>query len=1009
MNYNFGVSNNSRKTYENNKNRRLAVGGSVRVADLGSYRTMKQYSSAVAHTKGKNDPKIVKSKKKKKNKTLKKILLIFFGMCFFLGCGVLVALGIYLKQIQNSLPSPDELISRSSDESTQILDRNGNILYTIYGDENREFVSINDIPDYTKWAVLAAEDVEFYQHKGIDYISIARAFIQNLMHKSVVSGASTITQQLVRNTLLFDMLGDEAYEQTYARKIKEVLITMQVEQTFTKDEILQMYLNEIPLGGVNYGIQAAAKAYFGKDARDLDLSESALIAGLIQAPGSYSPLYGSEPEMAKIRQEYVLGQMEKHMDLTGVTVEDVAAAKDEELVYSSAKIDISAPHFVLYVKQLLIDKYGADRVERGGLKVTTSLDSTLQAIAEEEVVSGVERNAHLNVNNGAMIVINPKNGQILAMVGSKDYWNIDDPRVDGNVNITTSERQMGSSVKPFVYLNAFQSANTGPWLLTPDINEISFGNYKPRDWDGKYMGLMTARYALGLSRNVPAVYALQLGGISNYVQLMQKLGVDITNKESYGLSIALGSAEMKLVEFANAYAALANGGVQYPLTSVLKITNSSGEVIYEVEESEGTRVIDEKEAYLVNWMACDLQGYNDKSENSYFYVNGHKMCGKTGTTDGPKDLVGVLYNQSIVVISWNGNNNNEEMPNAWASGTALTVSNSFMKRVIDSYNEFSFNRPAGVQTTRVCLDTGTAASDTTKCSKTEVSVCITGACPQDDTREEIEVCKDSKLVSTNLEAAQHYDLTTKAVLIKNKLENQYQQEAYEKYMTSLENSPYIFSMPESGECKLPLGENNAPVIDLASPSSGGNYKPGDKVNISGSVRYLDGISSFTVTANGKDITTKSTFNSKTNKFSVDYTIPANYSKKTLEISVKAVDVHNIMDLENVIVNVQVATQTEEEKNTIDIYTTTEGTNMSITAAVHGPDGTNKVTISVVDNDDSTKNATLSATDKGGGEWITTYSGVNGHSYSITAQAYNGNKMLATKTITASIAASTPTE
>jgi membrane peptidoglycan carboxypeptidase len=211
---------------------------------------------------------------------------------FFLVCLVLIGIGIYLKNLQDSLPSPDELVERSSDQSTQILDREGKLLYTVYGDQNREFVSLDEIPEYTKWAVIAAEDIEFYQHKGIDYFGIAQAFIQNLRAGGVVRGGSTITQQLVKSTILYDVLGDEAYAQTYSRKIKEVLITMQVEQSFTKDEILQMYMNEIPLGGVNYGFQAAANAYFDKDVDELTLAESALLAGLIQSPGVYSPLLG---------------------------------------------------------------------------------------------------------------------------------------------------------------------------------------------------------------------------------------------------------------------------------------------------------------------------------------------------------------------------------------------------------------------------------------------------------------------------------------------------------------------------------------------------------------------------------------------------------------------------------------------------------------------------------------------------------------------------------------------
>ena len=295
---------------------------SKRPTSLSNYNRMKLYNSR--NVKKRN----LKNKKSKsifsnklKNKKGKKFLYALLGIAFFIGCAVLIVAGVYLKGLQSSLPSPNELVDRTSDQSTKIFDRNGVLLYTVYGKQNREFVSIEKVPEYTKWAVLAAEDIEFYQHKGLDYAGIAKAFYQNLRQGEVVRGASTITQQLIKTTLLYDILGDQAYEQKYSRKIKEILITMQVEQSLTKDEILQMYMNEIPLGGVNYGFQAAAKAYFGKNVGDLTLAESALIAGLIQSPGVYSPLFGSKPELAKVRQTYVLDQMLKHKNLTGVTEE----------------------------------------------------------------------------------------------------------------------------------------------------------------------------------------------------------------------------------------------------------------------------------------------------------------------------------------------------------------------------------------------------------------------------------------------------------------------------------------------------------------------------------------------------------------------------------------------------------------------------------------------------------------------------------------------------------------
>lgn len=917
MRYSFGLTN-KKKSGLSRRNSSSSMPKTFGPTDLDRYKNFKKYGADV--TKKNHADKGSKrfavfgaGSKKSSKKKAKKILYIFIGLVFFLGCVGLIVVGLYLRSIQKSLPSPDQLVERVSDESTQIFDRDGKLLYTVYKDQNREFVPIDRIPEHTKWALLAAEDIEFYQHKGLDYLGIIKAFIQNFTHGEIVRGASTITQQLVKNTILYDVLGEDAYKQTYTRKIQEVLITMQVEQTFTKDEILQMYMNEIPLGGVNYGFQAAANAYFDKDVSELDLAESALIAGLIQSPGIYSPLYGTNPDMAEVRKQYVLDQLEKHKNLTGISQEEIDAARKEELVYSSKKIDINAPHFVFYVKQLLEEEFGAERVERGGLRVTTTLDSSLQSIAEEEVVKSVESSKAFNANNAAMVVLNPKNGQILAMVGSVDYWNTTDPRVDGNVNITTSERQMGSSVKPFVYLNAI-SKGYGPWTETPDIPEITFGTYDPKNWDGSNAGLMTARKALVQSRNTPAVYTLQLGGIDGYIQLMQKLGIDISSKANYGLSLGLGSAEMRLLDLTNAYATLANSGVKHDVTSILKVVDNKGNVLKEYKENDGVRVIDEREAYLVNWMACDMQGFHDRYADPYFYINGKKVCGKTGTTDGPKDLDAFLYNQSLVVGAWNGNNNGEIMPNGWASTISLGLANSFFKRVINTYSEFAFNRPAGVMTTTVCTDTGATPAEGVECNK-EPSLYISGKAPQVDNRKTIEVCKSNNLIPSNLEAAKKYDLVTKKVVLSTKLENTLQFDAYKKYITSLPDSVYLFETPETGVCPLPLGEDNAPVVEITAPSPSSEAKVGSTVEITGSVRYLESISEFKVTFGGKNI--QASLNAD-GSYLIHYIIPEGTTVGDTEIVVTAKDNRGKTSTSSVKINVKPAdipNPTEQEQET----------------------------------------------------------------------------------------------
>ena len=901
MKYSVGLTDSRRKKSSRNIFKKDSFTRAFSPMNLAKYKNFKKYNSRNV----KKDSVLSKGKLKKQGRKeiklkTKKILYVVVGIGFFFGCTLLIGLGIYLKNLQNSLPSPDQLVERSSEQSTQILDREGELLYTIYGDKNRKFVSIEDIPEYIKWAVLAAEDIEFYQHKGIDYLGIAKAFTQNLTAGSIVRGASTITQQLVKTTILYDVLGEEAYAQTYIRKIKEILITMQVEQSLTKDEILQMYMNEVPLGGVNYGFQAAANAYFAKDVHDLTLAESALIAGLIQSPGIYSPLYGTNPDLAEVRKEYVLDQMLKNKKLTGVTEEEIEQAREEELVYATKEIDINAPHFVFYVKQLLEEKFGTDRVERGGLKVTTSLDMSLQQIAEEEIIKGVENARRYNVNNGAMVVINPKNGQVLAMVGSVDYFNIEDPRVDGNVNIAVSERQMGSSIKPFVYLTAINQGY-GPWLLTPDIPEVKFGNYKPTNWDKQYHGLMTARKALVLSRNVPSVYTLQLAGIDNFLQVIEKTGVTgMTNKASYGLSLGLGSGEMKLVEFTNAYATLANSGVRNDITAILKVEDSKGEVLFEAEENTGKRVFDEKEMYLINWMICDLSGFNDRYGNQYYYIGKSKLCGKTGTTDGPRDLLAFLYNENLTVGVWTGNNNNEDMPGGWSSTVPLPLANSFFRRVIENYPSGTYNRPAGIMTTSVCTDSGGSASETTECEK-EASLYISGRPPQTDDRKSIQVCSANGLIPTNLDAAAKYGLLESKLLMTTKLENALQRDAYETYLLSGEGSRYLFTEPEYAACPLPLGPDNAPIVELSSPSSGASAVRGKNLEISGEVRYLESITDFKVKFDGSDITGASL--KADGRFVVNYFVPAATSIGKHTITVSAKDNYGKVDSKNVTVKV----------------------------------------------------------------------------------------------------------
>lgn len=799
--------------------------------------------------------------------TLAKLIVILFGVgIFFVAIGMVV-LSLYLKNLEKALPDPNKLIERDTQLSTQIFDRNGSLLYTFYGDENREFVKLDEIPAHLKWAILSAEDIGFYQHKGIDVLGLTRAVLQRIGLLEGYSGASTITQQLVKKTLQSDAVGTELNSLDELQKVQQILLSLQVEQKFTKDEILQLYMNEIFMGGVNYGFQSASKAYFGKDVRKLTLAESALLAGLIQAPGTYAPLGGTNPEMAKIRQTYVLDQMLKHKDLTGVTEEEINKAREEKLVYKAANVNIKAPHFVFYIKKQLDEMYGPDRVISGGYKVTTSLDYSIQKLAEQEIKSGIAKyGKKWNVNNGAMVAIDPKTGDILAMVGSIDY-NSKNPKIDGNVNVTLSPRQMGSSVKPYTYLTAF-SQGYGPWLETPDIL-MNFGNYKLANWDNKYYGPMTARQALIQSRNIPAVYTMQLIGLENFMKTAQTFGITTLTKTSdYGLSLTLGAAEMQLLEHAGAYTVFANGGIKKDYRSILEIKDSGGNVVLAKKENKGKRVWDEKEVYMLNWILCDLGGFGDQPMKENYNLNGKRtFCGKTGTTNGPRDLTSMMYTKSLVVGFWAGNNDNTETPGAWSTTVPLPMAGSFMTKMASKYKPEPFNRPSGVVAGTVCNDTGQLATKNSGCKKVP-TIYITGKAPKNDEREKLYICKDNGKVSTNENIARANNLGVDKYLLKKEMENKLQQISYEKFM----KKSYLFEKPESAECKLPIGSDGAPTVAISSPNNGETIYPSSTLNIQASANSGATITKVEFLFDGSLVGTDNDY-----PYSVQYAVPGGIS------------------------------------------------------------------------------------------------------------------------------------
>ena len=615
---------------------------------------------------------------------------------------VVLFLGAFYYFILRDLPFPTRLSSSSTPQSSQIYDRNGKLLYNIYDKKNQSFISLSDVPKYMQEATIAIEDKNFYQHGAVDLRGIARAAVSIVLHRQI-QGGSTLTQQLVKNSLL-------TQEQTIPRKIKEIILAFATELIYSKNQILEMYLNQSPYGGPAYGVEAASQTYFGKKAKELDLAQSALLASLPQSPTLYSP-FGAHPELAKARQLEVLKAM---TDEGYITKTQQEKAQKENLNYKKISNEISAPHFVLYIKDLLIERYGEKTVTEGGLKVITTLDSKIQDFAQEQVAKEVDAlPKYYHVSNGAALVTNPSTGEILAMVGSKDYF---DNTIDGNVNITTSLRQPGSSIKPINYAIGLINNYTAATALADQ--PICFPNqggreYCPVNYDGKWHGLVEVRYALGNSLNIPAVKMLKLNGVSAMVATASAMGITtFTHPENYGLSLTLGGAEVKMTDMATAFGVFANQGYRIDLHPILKITDKNGKVLekYTPPTSPifGKKVLPEGVAFIISDILADngarLLEFGD---NSQLKIPGQIVSVKTGTTNDFRDNWTIGYTPSFLVASWVGNDDNAAMSGLVSGITgAAPIWNDIMSYVLKDKPAEPESRPADIVQKQVCSDTG---------------------------------------------------------------------------------------------------------------------------------------------------------------------------------------------------------------------------------------------------------------------------------------------------------------
>lgn len=634
-----------------------------------------------------------------------RLLLVWAFAAGFFFAGVFLLWAATLE-----LPDLKSLETRKTEQSVKIYDRTGEVLlYDLHDKMQRTVVPLNDISPNLKQAVVAIEDPEFYTHHGVKPRAILRAIFTNATQGDLLSGqgGSTITQQVVKLTVL-------TTDKTITRKLKEWVLALKMERSLTKDQILEIYLNQVPLGGQLYGAEEASMTFFGKHASDLSLPEAAYLAAVLPAPTRLSP-YGSHTDQLEVRKKLVLSKMLEH---GYITQEEYTQALATKVTFTPPRdTSISAPHFVFYVRQYLEDKYGQEAVESGGWRVTTTLDADLQQKAEEIVNRNALANvARFNATNMALTAVDPKTGQILVMVGSRNYFDTDIP---GAYNVATMApgRQPGSAFKPFVYAQAFAEGYTPDTVLfdlrtqfstackADDITNDEPPCYSPVNYDGKFRGPMTLREALAQSINVPAVKLLYLVGITDALKLAKSMGIStLGSPDQYGLTLVLGGGEVTPLEITSAYGSFANDGLHFDTTPVLKVEDPQGNVIEDNTERNGSQVVPPEVAEKINDVLSDPVARAPLGENDLFVFPGHDVAVKTGTTNDFRDAWTVGYTPNIAVGIWAGNNDNSSMVKKVSGFIVGPAWSEFMRYALTKLPAESFTRPEYTPATKPVLN-----------------------------------------------------------------------------------------------------------------------------------------------------------------------------------------------------------------------------------------------------------------------------------------------------------------
>ena len=864
--------------------------------------------------------------------------------------------GFYVLVLLVTLPDPGDLRAFNLTESTLIMDRKGDVLYAIHGDENRQSLSeLKEVSTHLIDATLAIEDDQFYDHIGIDIPALGRAVLSEIGIGSP-RGGSTITQQFVKNSML-------SSEHSYKRKVKEIVLALLLEVKFSKDEILLMYLNAIPYGSNAYGIELAAERYFDKAAKELSLAEAAVLASIPKAPTHYSP-YGNYrytslnlellPETLgdreitgekdleyeefsrgligktftmpdgstfymKGRSDLVLDRMEE-LGLITESEKTEALAEIQTLVFQEPKDAFPASHFVLWVKQILEEKYGSEVVEQGGLKVYTTLDMDYQKAAEESVAARKDSNTNnYGASNAALVSVDPKTGQILAMVGSADYR---DENIDGQVNMITSRRQPGSSFKPFIYALAFLN-RVSPGTILYDVSTDFGGGYKPNNYDGSFSGPVSVRFALGHSLNIPAIKAYFLaGGEEALVPFVNKFGFDsitLDKERPAGPSLALGTGEVEPLEMAESYSVFANGGTHVDLTPFLKIENAKGDILEQWEEKkiEKTEVLDPQVAFLINDILSDPRvglGPNIR-------IDSLDNAAKTGTSTKPDNKLPnnnwiAAYTPSNVTIVWTGNSKGEAMKsNADGYTTAAPIWKGFMTKILDKQIPTVWSRPEGIKEIAVSKASGNLPSESTPSDMVTTDLFASFSVPTeiDSSYKTVQIESITNRLAT--EFSPEDVVTSKSFRIYHssfaKLFPTWQT-AIDAWASGLSELPPAES---ASDIHNSVTQANAPEISITSPQS--------LSNISSEDRLADIELLVSKTGNGIDrvefyVNDQLQYTSKTPPYSGTIRLPTNAIDGTiLNVMAKAVDVYGYSNTSSIQVRVS-APEPATETKTVDV-------------------------------------------------------------------------------------------